>query len=59
MRRCSTALEVRVTQEPQDLLRHFHASGERYAIAARITGPAKSAFTKPALAARATRSRGG
>jgi ABC-type uncharacterized transport system involved in gliding motility auxiliary subunit len=40
------AIEVRMTQQPQDLLRRFLPTGERYAIAARITGPSKSAFAK-------------
>jgi ABC-type uncharacterized transport system involved in gliding motility auxiliary subunit len=38
------AIEVRMTQNPQDLLRRFLPTGERYALAARITGPSKSAF---------------
>lgn len=40
------ALEVRMTQNPQDLLRRFLPTGERYALAARITGVAKSAFAR-------------
>jgi ABC-type uncharacterized transport system involved in gliding motility auxiliary subunit len=45
-------MEVRMTQNPQDLLRTFLPTGERYVIAARITGPVKSAFAAaPAPAA--------
>ena len=40
------ALEVRVTQSPEDLLRRFQPAGERFVIAARLTGPAKSAFAR-------------
>lgn len=40
------ALEVRVTQSPEDLLRRFQPTGERFVIAARLTGPAKSAFAR-------------
>ncbi len=39
---------VRVMTQPQDLLRSFQPSGEKLFIAARIFGPAKSAFPKGA-----------
>jgi ABC-type uncharacterized transport system involved in gliding motility auxiliary subunit len=45
------AIEVRMTQNPQDLLRRFLPTGERYALAARITGPSKSAFARPPVPA--------
>lgn len=41
------SLQVRVTQQPEELLRAFKPSGERYAIAARITGAARSGFARP------------
>lgn len=36
--------ELRYAPDPIGLLRDFKASGERYVLAARITGPAKTAF---------------
>lgn len=39
---------VRVMAQPQDLLRSFQPRGEKFYIAARINGPAKSAFPKGA-----------
>jgi len=35
---------VRVTRQPQDLLRRFEPTGERFIIAARVAGPAKTGF---------------
>jgi ABC-type uncharacterized transport system involved in gliding motility auxiliary subunit len=37
-------IQIRVTQRPQDLLRRFEPTGERFAIAARVSGPVKTAF---------------
>ena len=37
-------IQIRVTQRPQDLLRRFEPTGERFNIAARVSGPAKTAF---------------
>jgi ABC-type uncharacterized transport system involved in gliding motility auxiliary subunit len=39
---------VRAMAQPQDLLRSFHPGGEKFFIAARLSGPAKSAFPKGA-----------
>jgi len=38
------AIQIRVTQNPQDLLRRFEPTGERFTIAARIAGAAKTAY---------------
>jgi ABC-type uncharacterized transport system involved in gliding motility auxiliary subunit len=38
------AIQIRVTQRPQDLLRRFEPTGERFTIAARVSGPAKTGF---------------
>jgi len=38
------AIQVRVTRQPQDLLRRFEPTGERFIIAARVAGPAKTGF---------------
>jgi len=38
------AIQIRVTQNPQDLIRRFEATGEKFNIAARVSGPAKTAF---------------
>jgi ABC-type uncharacterized transport system involved in gliding motility auxiliary subunit len=38
------AMQIRLVQNPDDLLRRFAPTGERFNIAARITGPAKTAF---------------
>ena len=35
---------VKVAQNPRDLIRRFQATGARYPIAARVSGPAKTAF---------------
>jgi len=45
------AIQIRVTRQPQDLLRRFEPTGERFNIAARIAGPAKTAFPNGAPAA--------
>jgi gliding motility-associatede transport system auxiliary component len=37
-------IQIRVTQRPQDLLRSFEPTGERFNIAARVSGPVKTAF---------------
>ncbi len=39
---------VRVTTQPDDLLRGFAPGGEKFTIAARLSGPVKSAFPKGA-----------
>src|SRR5262245_19138312 len=41
-------IQVRVTQNPQDLLRRFEPTGERFAVAARVSGPVKTAFANGA-----------
>jgi ABC-type uncharacterized transport system involved in gliding motility auxiliary subunit len=38
------AVVVRMTQNPRDLIRRFEGTGAKYTIAARIDGPAKTAF---------------
>src|SRR5437588_1624739 len=38
------ALQVRITQNPSDLLRRFEPTGAKYVLGARVSGPAKSAF---------------
>jgi ABC-type uncharacterized transport system involved in gliding motility auxiliary subunit len=43
-------IQIRVTQRPQDLLRRFEPTGERFNIAARISGPAMTAFPNGAPA---------
>lgn len=45
------ASELRVNQDPDDLLRRFKPDGRVKTLAARLTGPAKSAFPAPARAA--------
>lgn len=45
------SLQVRVTQNPSDLLRRFEPTGARYVLGARISGPAKTAFPNGAPAA--------
>ncbi len=42
---------VRITQNPADLLRHFEPAGGNFTIAARLSGPAKTAFPQGAPAA--------
>ncbi len=42
---------IRATQNPRDLIRRFQPTGARYAIAARVSGPAKTAFPNGAPAA--------
>jgi ABC-type uncharacterized transport system involved in gliding motility auxiliary subunit len=39
---------IRVMSQPQDLLRAFHAQGAKMTLAARVSGPAKSAYPKGA-----------
>jgi len=41
------AARLRFMSNPQDLMRDFQPTGDRYTLAARITGQAKSAFEKP------------
>jgi len=41
------AARLRFLSNPQDLTRDFQPTGDRYTLAARITGPAKSAFDGP------------
>jgi len=41
------AVRLRFMSNPQDLMRDFQPTGDRYALAARITGQASSAFEKP------------
>ena len=38
------SVQIRVTQNPQDLLRRFEPTGEQFTIAARVAGPAKTAY---------------
>jgi len=38
------ALQVRVVQDPSDLLRRFEPTGAKFVLGARISGPAKTAF---------------
>jgi ABC-type uncharacterized transport system involved in gliding motility auxiliary subunit len=38
------ALQVRVVQNPSDLLRRFEPTGAKYVIGARLSGPAKTAY---------------
>ncbi|HYM18261.1 MAG TPA: Gldg family protein [Micropepsaceae bacterium] len=38
------AMQIRLVQNPDELLRRFAPTGERFNIAARITGPVKTAF---------------
>jgi ABC-type uncharacterized transport system involved in gliding motility auxiliary subunit len=38
------AMEVKMNPRPQDMMAQVEPTGERYVIAARITGPAKTAF---------------
>ncbi|HEX5279503.1 MAG TPA: Gldg family protein [Micropepsaceae bacterium] len=47
------SIQVRVTQNPSDLLRRFEPTGAKYVLGARISGPAKTAFPNgpPATAA--------
>ncbi len=44
------SLQVRVTQNPSDLLRRFEPTGARYVLGARVSGPAKTAFPNGAPA---------
>ena len=37
-------IQIRVTQRPQDLLRRFEPTGERFTVAARVSGPVMTAF---------------
>jgi ABC-type uncharacterized transport system involved in gliding motility auxiliary subunit len=48
------SIQVRVTQNPSDLLRRFEPTGAKYVLGARISGPAKTAFPNgpPAAAAK-------
>ncbi len=46
------SLQVRVTQNPSDLLRRFEPTGAKYVLGARISGPAKTAFPNGAPAAK-------
>jgi len=41
------AARLRFLANPQDLMQDFQPTGDRYALAARITGAAKSAFEQP------------
>ncbi len=41
------ASRLRFLANPTDLLKDFNPTGERYALAARVTGPAESAFEQP------------
>jgi len=45
------SIQVRVTQNPSDLLRRFEPTGAKYVLGARISGPAKTAFPNGAPAA--------
>jgi ABC-type uncharacterized transport system involved in gliding motility auxiliary subunit len=47
------SIQIRVTQNPQDLIRRFQAQGQ-FAIAARISGPVKTAFPNGPPAAKPT-----
>ena len=47
------SIQVRVTQNPSDLLRRFDPTGAKYVLGARISGPAKTAFPNGAPAASA------
>lgn len=38
------SIQVRVTQNPSDLLRRFEPTGAKYVLGARVSGPAKTAF---------------
>jgi ABC-type uncharacterized transport system involved in gliding motility auxiliary subunit len=40
------SMEVKMNPRPQDLMQQIEPTGQRYAIAARISGPAKTAFPK-------------
>ncbi len=41
------ATRIRFLSDPKDLSKDFQATGDRYALAARITGQAKTAFAQP------------
>jgi len=41
------ASRMRFLSDPMDLMKEFNATGERYTLAARVTGPAQSAFEQP------------
>ena len=41
------ASRLRFLSNPQDLSRDFQPTGDRYALVARVTGPARSAFEQP------------
>src|SRR5262249_32943413 len=49
------SIQIRVTQNPQDLIRRFQATGEKYNLAARISGPEKPAFPNGAPPAEPSR----
>ena len=40
------SMDVKMNPRPQDLMQQIEPTGQRYAIAARISGPAKTAFPK-------------
>jgi ABC-type uncharacterized transport system involved in gliding motility auxiliary subunit len=44
------ALQVRITQNPSDLLRRFEPTGAKYVLGARVSGAAKTAFPNGAPA---------
>jgi len=44
------SIQVRVTQNPSDLLRRFEPTGAKYVLGARISGPAKTAYPNGAPA---------
>lgn len=46
------SIQVRVTQNPSDLLRRFEPTGAKYVFGARVSGPAKTAFPNGAPAAK-------
>jgi ABC-type uncharacterized transport system involved in gliding motility auxiliary subunit len=46
------AVDVRATQNPSELLRRFEPTGAKYTLAARISGPAKTAFPNGAPVAK-------
>jgi ABC-type uncharacterized transport system involved in gliding motility auxiliary subunit len=48
------SIQVRVTQNPSDLLRRFEPTGAKYVFGARISGPAKTAYPNGAPAAAKT-----
>lgn len=46
------AMQVQIARDPAALMKGFAPTGERYTLAARISGPAKSAFDKPQVEGR-------